>query len=145
MIKKTMTYVDFDGNERKEDIYFALTEAELYELQLSRNGGLENYLTKISQSQDTKEIWDLFSSIVLKSYGEKSLDGKYFQKKRDGHMLAEDFEQTQMFSDMIVEFMQDASSFAMFLKGVLPKKLSDQINEKDLLAAINGPKEESEE
>lgn len=139
MIKKTMSYVDFNGNERKEDVYFALTEAELYELELSQNGGLENYLTKISQSQDTKEIWDLFSSIVLKAYGEKSLDGKFFQKKRDGHKLSEDFEQTQMFSDMIVEFMQDASSFAVFLKGVLPKKISDQISDKDLQIALNGP------
>ena len=46
MLKKTHTYYDFDGQQRTEDFYFNLTEAELTELEYSMNGGLSQLLEK---------------------------------------------------------------------------------------------------
>ena len=40
MIKKTIEYVDYNGENRKEDFYFNLSKAELMELEMSKNGGL---------------------------------------------------------------------------------------------------------
>ena len=33
MLKKTITYEDFNGVERKEDFYFNLSKAEIMEMQ----------------------------------------------------------------------------------------------------------------
>ena len=35
MLKKTITYNDYNGAERTEDFYFNLTEAEVVEMQYS--------------------------------------------------------------------------------------------------------------
>ena len=39
MLKKTITYTDYNGVERKEDFYFNLTKAELMEMEMSTKGG----------------------------------------------------------------------------------------------------------
>ena len=57
MIKKTVTYTDFDGNERTEDFYFHLTEQELTEWELSVDGGLSGVLTRIINSRDDKYLF----------------------------------------------------------------------------------------
>ena len=40
MLKKTITYTDYNGNERTEDFYFNLTKAEVVEMEMSTSGGL---------------------------------------------------------------------------------------------------------
>ena len=47
MLKKTITYTDFDDNERTEDFYFHLSKAEIAEMELSENGGLVKLIGKI--------------------------------------------------------------------------------------------------
>ena len=70
MLKKTLTYEDFNGNQRTEDYYFNLTKAELMEMELSADGGLEATINKIIAAQNGKEIMELFKEIVLKAYNE---------------------------------------------------------------------------
>ena len=40
MLKKTIAYVDFNGNDQTEDFYFNLSKTDLTEMQLSVDGGL---------------------------------------------------------------------------------------------------------
>ena len=75
MLKKTITYTDYDGNERTEDFYFNISKAELTELQYSVKGGLKNILGKAVQEKDGPTIMQLSKEIVLKAYGVKSNDG----------------------------------------------------------------------
>ena len=77
MLKKTITYHDFDGNERTEDFYFNLTQAEIVKMDLAADGGsMEKMLNKIIRTEDIKKIADIVDDFVRKSYGEKSDDGK---------------------------------------------------------------------
>ena len=58
MLKKTVTYEDFNGVERTEDFYFNLTEAELVDMDMDENNGLAEKLQKIIDSKDIKQIMD---------------------------------------------------------------------------------------
>ena len=80
MFKKTITYTDYDGNERTEDFYFNLTKAELLDMEMSTEGGLEKMINKIISTKDTVKIIAVFKDLIAKSYGEKSADGKRFIK-----------------------------------------------------------------
>lgn len=40
MLKKTISYTDYDGNQRTEDFYFNLSMAELTEMQMGVEGGM---------------------------------------------------------------------------------------------------------
>ena len=118
MLKKTMTYTDFDGNERTEDFYFNLTKAEIMEMEMSETGGYSKLLEKIVAEQDSRKIIKNFKELILKSYGEKSLDGKKFVKSAE---LSEGFAQTNAFNDLAVELYTNADSAAAFVNAIIPQ------------------------
>ena len=82
MVKETITYIDYNGNERTEDFYFNLTKAEVVEMELMTPGGLSNLLIRISNANDVPEGIKFAKEIVLRAYGEKSPDGRRFIMKR---------------------------------------------------------------
>lgn len=118
MLKKTLTYTDYDNNERTEDFYFNLTKAELTEMELSTSGGLESRIRKIIATQDIPEVVVIFKELILKSYGEKSPDGKRFIKSKE---IAEAFSQTEAYSDLFMKLATDADAAADFVNGITPK------------------------
>lgn len=118
MLKKTIKYVDYDGNEREEDFYFNLTKAELTEMELSINGGLKKLIEKIVSEQDASKLIQLFKEIILKSYGEKSPDGKRFVKNQE---LRDNFSQTEAYSELFMELASNAESATLFVNGITPQ------------------------
>lgn len=118
MIKKTVSYVDYNGNERKEDFYFNLTEAEVTEMELSTKGGLASTLEKIVSEKDQGKIVEIFKDLVLRSYGEKSPDGKLFVKTKE---VRENFSFTEAYSKIFMELATNSEAAAAFINGVLPQ------------------------
>lgn len=127
MIKKTIKYTDYDGNEQTGDFFFNLSKAELMEMNFSATGGLEKVIRRIISSEDTKGIIELFKDIILRAYGEKSDDGKRFVKYRDGHRLSEDFAQTEAYSELFMELASDDKAATEFINGVIPASLAAEI------------------
>lgn len=125
MLKKTVTYIDFNDVERTEDFYFNLTEAEITDMNLDENGGLAEKLQKIVDSKDVKTIKDYFKWIVLKAYGEKSEDGRRFMKSEE---ITKAFEETQAYSDIWMELATNDSAAADFVNGIMPRSLNEKIN-----------------
>ena len=123
MLKKTMTYTDYNGVERTEDFYFNLTKAEIMEMELSTSGGLAETINKIVAAQDAPAIIKIFKDLVLKAYGEKSADGKRFIKSNE---IATAFSQTEAYSQLFMELATDADAAAKFINGIVPKM--DQTN-----------------
>lgn len=129
MLKKTITYTDYDGNERTEDFYFGLNKAELLELQLSVSGGYQSMLQKIVMEKDISRLIAIFKDLVLKSYGSKSLDGKRFIKSKE---LTDEFMQTEAYSDLFMELATNADAAAEFCNGIMPKALADEVAKESL-------------
>ena len=125
MLKKTITFEDFDGNTRTEDFYFNLTEAELTDLELSVKGGFGSLIDKITKTQDVPEIMKIFKQIIKLSYGVKSPDGRRFEKSED---IYNDFAQTNAFSYLYMELASNEQKASDFINGILPKKLVDQVD-----------------
>ena len=116
MIKKTMTYKDYDGNQRTEDFWFNLTKAEAAKLEFGTTGGISKMIERIVQEQDAKRILDVFEDLICRSYGKKSPDGKRFVKNQK---QTDEFLQTEAYSDLFIEFMNNPDEFSQFFAGVL--------------------------
>lgn len=132
MIKKTISYTDYDGNERTEDFYFNLSKPELIEMQTSEAGGLEKKIEKISKEQDIKKIIELMKDIIQRSYGIKSDDGKRFIKNQE---VLDEFMQSEAYSELFMALATDANAASEFINGILPKGL---VEEAKKLEAQNG-------
>ena len=117
MLKKTITYVDYNGIERTEDHYFNLNKAEIMELELSTTGGLAEMIKKIVAAQDAPAIIKVFKDLILKAYGEKSADGKRFIKSPE---LSIAFSQTEAYSQLFMELATNADEAAKFINGIVP-------------------------
>lgn len=121
MLKKTINYTDYNGTERTEDFYFNLSEAEITEMELSTTGGLAAMLENVVKAQDCPSIVKIFKEIVLKSYGEKSPDGKRFIKSKE---LSEAFSQTEAYTKLFMELATDADAAAAFINAVVPSTVA---------------------
>lgn len=131
MLKKTITYNDYNGVERTEDLYFNLSEAELMEMEMSTTGGLADMLNKIVAAKDLPALVTFFKSLVLKAYGEKSADGKRFIKTdKDGTSLSSAFAETEAYSIIFMELATDDVTAANFVNGIIPANLDKRISQK---------------
>jgi hypothetical protein len=118
MLKKTIKYTDFNGNERVEDFYFNLTKAEVAEMELSTEGGLANMINKITSTQDSKKVIEVFKDLILRSYGEKSPDGRRFIKNQE---LRDAFVQTEAYSELFMELGSNDVEAEKFVTGIIPE------------------------
>lgn len=124
MLKKTIKYFDYNDEPREEDFYFNLSKAELAEMELSTTGGLDETIRRISSTKDTPKLVQLFKDIILRSYGEKSPDGKRFIKSEE---LSTAFSQTEAYTELFMELATNADSAAAFIKGIIPSDMRKQI------------------
>lgn len=119
MIKKSVTYTDYDGKQRTEDLYFHLNKIELTELDLDYDGKLSDHIHYVVEKQDSKEIYRIFKELILKAYGVKSEDGRSFRKNA---RIREEFENSEAFATFFYDLMtsNDEKELEAFTRGVLP-------------------------
>lgn len=124
MLKKTITYTDYNGVERKEDFFFNLSKAEIATMEMSTEGGLAEMITKVVDAKDQVAIIKIFKDLVLNSYGEKSTDGKRFIKSEE---LSTAFSHTEAYSIIFMELATDAEKAAEFVNGIIPADMAKQL------------------
>ena len=127
MLKKVITYTDYDGNERTETHYFNLSKAEMLDMELFTVGGYSNMLQRVIEEQDQIEIVKIFKELVLKSYGIKSDDGKRFMKSEE---ITKAFTETEAFTELYMELATDSEAAAAFANGIMPKDIQAEVREK---------------
>ena len=118
MLKKTITYTEYNGRQRTEDFYFNLNKAELVELELSASGGLTVMMDRIIAAEDNPTLFKIFKDLVLKAYGIKSDDGRKFIKNQE---VRDDFAQTEAYSVLVMELVSDAEKAAEFFNLIIPQ------------------------
>lgn len=128
MLKRAIAYEDYDGNHVTETFYFNLSRAEIVRLEVSYEEGLQAALTKIVESKDNKHILEEFERIILMSYGEKSEDGRRFEKSDE---IQNRFRNSAAYDALIWEMFTDANAAATFVKGIVPPDVANQMGDQD--------------
>lgn len=124
MIKKTITYEDFNGTNRTETFYFHFSQAEILEMEMSVAGGFAERIQKIVDAKDQPAIIKLVKDFVLDAYGEKSADGKRFMKSDE---IRTAFVENPAYSEIFMELATDATKAAEFVNGVVPANMKGKI------------------
>lgn len=124
MLKKTISYVDFNDNAVTETFYFNLSKSELVEMEVSEKEGLGEMLQRIVEEKDNRELVKQFKRIILAAYGQKSSDGKKFDKSEE---LSNEFSQTAAYDALFMELTTDETAVANFITGLMPKDFSVEL------------------
>jgi hypothetical protein len=138
LLKKTITYEDFNGETVSEDFYFNLSKAELVEIELSHEGGLVASIQKIVETEDGGQIIKEFKNIIMKAYGKKSADGRRFIKNE---RLCEEFGSTEAYSVLFMELVTDADAAVAFINGVVPAGLAEDAAKAEKAAQAEQPQD----
>ena len=126
MLKKSITYKDFNGVEQTEEFHFHLSAEKLMELESTLPGGFEKYTTKVMESGDGGQILDLFKKIIRMSIGRVSEDGKRFDQNDE---ITADFVSTNAYTKLFIMLGKDADTAAKFFNGLVPQDLAEQVEE----------------
>lgn len=129
MLKKTITYTDYNGTERTEDFFFNLTRAEIVEMEMSESGGFAEMIERVVTAQDAPTIIKIFKNIILKAYGQKSPDGKRFIKSDE---MRDEFAQTEAYSELFMELSTDSDAASKFINGIIPADAAKQLAEQNI-------------
>lgn len=121
MLKKQITFTDYNGVEKTETHYFNLSKAEIMEMEMSTVGGFTEMCQKIIDTQDIPSIIKVFKDLIFKAYGEKSPDGRRFIKSEE---LSNAFSQTEAYSILFMELGTDAKAASEFINGIIPDNMS---------------------
>lgn len=124
MLKKIITYTDYNGVERTEPFYFNLSKAELMEMELGVTGGMTEMLNKIINAKDGPSLMKTFKEMIMKSYGIKSDDGKRLIKSEE---LSIAFTQTEAYSVLFMELITDDKAAADFVNGIIPNEIQAEV------------------
>ncbi len=124
MLKKIITYTDYNGVERTEPFYFNLSKAELMEMELGVTGGMTEMLDKIIAAKDAPSLMKTFKEMIMKAYGVKSDDGKRLIKSEE---LSIAFTQTEAYSVLFMELITDDKAAADFVNGIVPNEIQTEV------------------
>lgn len=120
MLKKPITYKDYDGNDKTDVLYFHLNKFEWLELETYTKGGLIENLQHAIETGNAKKTIDILKKIILRAYGEKDPETGSFEKSDD---IAIRFSKTEAFSELFYELAYNEDASKTFFLGLIPPEL----------------------
>lgn len=133
MLKRTIKYEDYNGEQREENFFFSLNKAELLRMNMSKRGGMGVYLQNLADEKDPEKLTKIFEEFILTAYGVKSDDGTRFVKSPE---VVADFKNSAAYSELFYELATDTDKFIDFVIGVVPADMADEIRKNGGIEAV---------
>ena len=123
MLRKSISYIDFDGNKAVEEVYFNLNKAELIDLEVMAEKPMSQILEEIGKTPNARDVIGLFKLFIDRAYGIKSADGRRFIKNED---ILSDFKSSEVYSELLWKIVSDANFAVEFIEGLVPADMLQQ-------------------
>lgn len=118
MLKRNITYTNFNDEQVTKTFYFHLSQPEMVEVEARTEGGFIESLKRMIAAEDTAGLITEFKWFILTSYGIKEEDGEHFEKSEE---LSNRFSKSAAYIALFTELASDETAAAEFIKGVFPK------------------------
>ena len=119
MFCETITYEDYNGEERKEKFYFHFSKSEAMRMENSVEGGLSKKLQEIVDAKDTPMLVKFFEDIILGAYGIKTDDGKQFKKSEE---ISKSLKESPAYDEILMKILTEEGYAEKFIAGITPKQ-----------------------
>ena len=123
MIRKTLTYLDYEGQEHTKDFYFSLNQTEFALMNNRLPGGFESYLKRIQEDHNEEKLLDLLTMFIVEGYGIRESDDDFVKEDEQGRKLGKRFKCTEACDNLLTELLEKENNVAAFLIGMLPKSI----------------------
>lgn len=135
MLIHTLNYIDFDGNEVEETLYFNLSKVDIAKLQVKGDGKFIDQLKSWLKEKKLENVFDFFYNLTLDAYGQKSEDGKRFVRTPE---MRKEFEQSRAFDEFFAEVISTEEKMTNFVRAIVPYTMPEEIPDVASLDSGNG-------
>jgi len=132
VIKQTIKFEDFDGNEVTEEHYFHLSTAQIMEWVAEKGDDLGTQMENTVKNGSGGEIMLLFREIIEKSYGDRQ-GGSSFVRSPE---ITARFMDSLAFEAFFGELLTDDKKATEFFNGIMPQKLVKQLQTKQIAPGV---------
>ena len=122
MIKKTINYKDYDGNDVERDFWFHLDEGEIALVELSEKTGFSELLRVAQENDDPTVVGPAFEKIVLGAVGRR--EGEQFKKDQTA---IDALRWTGAYSALIIWMLKNPVESGEFINGMLPGEAQEAL------------------
>lgn len=138
MLRKTITYKDFEGNEVKEEFCFHMMEADFIDLDFKYEefGGVRGYLKDLIKDIQIKgdaapkrPMYEFLKELIYISVGKKV--GNRFDRSE---AVKNDFFQTGAYSGFLMAMLNDPEGIPSFVDAITPEV--DPAKRQEVLAEL---------
>lgn len=131
MIKKTITYTDFNDDAVTEDFYFHIKKSTLVEnldlkdtlQKLQDQLTAENRTAENLTEEEVMALLGLVKRLMQLAYGIRSEDGK---QHRQSEEIWNDFKDSAAYDAILFQMFQEKGEALAFLSGIMPKDLMEE-------------------
>lgn len=115
MIKKQVTYVDFNGKTKTEELRFHMNKLEYLKFLGIIGGDLEAKIAELTKEENFSGMIELLENLLVKSYG--ILEGEKFIKN---DQLREDFSNSEQLAEIFADIITNPVEAKSFFEQVGP-------------------------
>lgn len=140
MVSRDITFTDYDGTSVTKKFWFNLTVADVQEIDMEFPGGLNSVIKDLTTDPNIVKILKAFKTIILKAYGVRTPDKKFYKDDIETKAFAASDAYSQLFIGFMTDKKADILDFiaAMFPNG---EELKDNPELKKKLVEINAAEE----
>ena len=132
MIKKTIEFMNYDGELIKEDYYFHLTKVDVIKMAAKVGMDLVEYLEQMVDRKDAMEIIEFLETIILLSVGKRhATSGSFYRNKA----LTEEFEYSNAYAELFEELMTAPDAAHTFMSSLVTQPAKSVIVDKKVESA----------
>ena len=128
MIRKTIKYQDYEGQEHTKDFYFSLNQTEFALMNNRLPGGFDSYLKRIQEDHNEEKLLDLLIMFIVEGYGIRESDDSFIKEDDQGRKLGMRFKCTEACDNLITELLEKENNIGAFLTGMLPKSIQKKVD-----------------
>lgn len=133
MIKKDITFENFNGDEVTKTAYFNLTKTQAMKL-VAEHGGMDKYLQSIIDKKDTEGFIDWVENLIYKSYGKRDESNpEIFDTSKE---VKDEFKKSPAFDELAYTLLTNEKEFTDFFFGILPKAMREELEKQSITPAV---------
>lgn len=126
MLKKEITFTNYNDEEVTVTEYFNLNKVQAMKL-VASHGGMDKYLQSIIDKKEAgaADFIDFVEELVYKAYGKRNEDGTF-----DTSTETKDaFTKTPQYDEVVYTLLTNVDEFQKFFTGILPKTMQDMVRD----------------
>ena len=118
MVKKHISYEDYDGNKVEKDLWFHLNKSDLAKMSLGFDNGLIDGLTELQQKGDKKAVAEFIDNLLVNAYGVRKPGSDVFLKTPE---IKEDFQYSLAHDEILMMLLGgEDDEIINFIVGIMP-------------------------